>query len=160
MNTIAKLFTKDELRARFEAAIARCRVVASQFASNVPDGGPILLHSGGIGPQEESVLAANRLRIPAAGFRSLDALLALTLREDGWHRPDIRLTVLGMLTDSLVIDVSWDEELWTDRLITGQGAFAMEPFIITGPSFPPWLPLPAEGEPWPKFELPILEVAT
>jgi hypothetical protein len=66
------------------------------------------------------------------------------LRADGFHRPDIRISPLGILDEVVVFELTWDGE-WTDRVIVGELSFPYEPFLLRGPALNADLPSDFDG---------------
>lgn len=133
-----RLFTRAEMIARLREAAARCARCAREHYCE--------------GPLPEGVA----FTLPGTGrLHGEQEIAALLVREDGWHRPDIRLSPVACTSDALVIELCWPDE-WTDRLIIGKDAFPVEPFIVHGPALPPeW----NEGDPMPRIRLPSWEGA-
>ena len=77
-------------------------------------------------------------------------VIAALLREDGWHRPDVRVGPLAVTADAIVLEVSFPDE-WSDVVPEGELAFPVEPFILVGPALPSsWV----DGDPLPRVRLP------
>jgi hypothetical protein len=84
----------------------------------------------------------------------LDEAIPLLLRDDGFHRPAIRLSPIALFADATVIMISWgndgmDKDEWSE--ILPELSFTHEPFVIMGPPLPiTW----QENDPIPRQKLP------
>lgn len=127
-----KLFTPQELRERLEAEAARS---VSHARTR---------HCEGDLPKN-FVFTLDGETLCDAG-----AVVAALLREDGWHRPDVRIGPLAVTAEAVVLEVTFPNE-WTDVVLEGELAFPVEPFILVGPELPSgWV----AGDPIPRVRLP------
>ena len=131
--SVHKLYTRAEMTARLRAEAARCiaDTVPRSCVGDYPEAAAFMLRRGTL-------------------CTAADVVEAI-LREDGWHRPDVRMGPVAHTDDAVVLHVYWADEGWTDRECQGPHAFPVEPFILVGPPLPhDWS---GEGNP-PRVRLP------
>lgn len=134
--TVERLFQQEEFLELFVRAARRCVSNARKFYCEGPIPESLAFYCRTIDPRLDERPEENLLRVPAATLRDSARTLPLLWRDDGFHRPEVRLHPVGV-TDKhtvLAVEIPQGPAAWSNELLAGEFAVPEEPFVLRGPS--------------------------